>query len=356
MEKLAPDAVESARIKSDPQAAGIIRMQRQDVTAGKPFHMRGFPVRPVPPDAGALSSNDQIALQVFAGGGDFLLLPRIRPSQIEFQIIAVPFFNHLGTTVQTEAPTPAGATGQKKINAGHAGDSGHRQWHRRTHGGEVYLVRSGENQTRFFGDERVIKAESAETIQLPFVIAGQLAVISAKPDRAGGILAGGAQPAFAAAVAEGNGGELIALQEQNPGRFRADPEIGFAVLKKINDTSAGQAGSVMFIEDLELQAVETHQAVERAEPEVTVVRLDNGNDLVGGEALVSPPSIHMKALRRRRLGRGAGARPQPQAKTGRHQPPREPPRVHPHGTMFEGDREHVKRIPGGATCDASSNH
>ena len=63
----------------------------------------------------------------------------------------------------------------------------------------------------------------------------------------------------------------------------------------------------MFIKHLELQAVETHQTVERAQPEVAVVRLDDGDDLIGGQAVARSPGIHMKALPRRRQGRGAGA-------------------------------------------------
>ena len=74
---------------------------------------------------------------------------------------------------------------------------------------------------------------------------------------------------------------------------------------------SGQAGRVVDVERREGIAVETHQAVERAEPEIAVARLRDGDDGTLRQAVVGAPGVHgERRFRRRALSQSQrGARP-----------------------------------------------
>ena len=74
----------------------------------------------------------------------------------------------------------------------------------------------------------------------------------------------------------------------HPRRFRGDPEICPAVLKQINNPVAAQSRRVVLVENDKMNPVKTHQAVKRSEPEITVVRLDHGNNFVVRRAFAGP--------------------------------------------------------------------
>ena len=103
---------------------------------------------------------------------------------------------------------------------------------------------------------------------------------SVKPDIAGRIFLGiHHHPAGAGGVA-GKIGDHAVFYHRQPGGFRSDPEIRPAVLKQINNPVAGEAGSVHYVKQREMNPVKTNQPVKRSEPEITVMRLDQGNDFV----------------------------------------------------------------------------
>lgn len=85
--------------------------------------------------------------------------------------------------------------------------------------------------------------------------------------------------------------DLPVLDLQNTARNRAHPEVGIAVLIEINDTITGQAGSVVLVENGEAVAIEPHQTVKGAEPQVTVPRLNDGDDRAFRQPLLHAPGM-----------------------------------------------------------------
>ena len=105
------------------------------------------------------------------------------------------------------------------------------------------------------------------------------------------------------------------LDDGQAGRFRSDPKIAPAVLEQKNNPVAVQSRRVHLVENGETTPVKPHQAVQRAEPEITVVRLGDGDDFAVGQAFLGVPGIHDE----RRVGPGRPARPAPKWRGQRRQ-------------------------------------
>src|SRR6185369_17603358 len=86
-------------------------------------------------------------------------------------------------------------------------------------------------------------------------------------------------------------GRPAAVLDGDHAQQRADPEPAAAVQVQAHDAWTRQLRSVRAIEHRELDAVETDQAVERAEPEVTVRRLDHRRGGVLGQPLLRLPDV-----------------------------------------------------------------
>ena len=115
-------------------------------------------------------------------------------------------------------------------------------------------------------------------------------VLRAKPDRTRFILVGINDFAGRATVFK-----IVhhaVLNRAQPGIVRADPQIRAAVLEKENNAVARQPRRVVDVEGRDGIPIETHKTVERAKPEVAVVRLGKGEDGALRQAVRRAPDIH----------------------------------------------------------------
>ena len=87
-------------------------------------------------------------------------------------------------------------------------------------------------------------------------------VLGQKPDRAERILAGRDQMPFAPALAEVQFDNLAVGHQHRPRAFRADPEIGLAVLEKFDRLDAAQLRRGAFVENGKMNAIKTGQPIE----------------------------------------------------------------------------------------------
>jgi hypothetical protein len=70
--------------------------------------------------------------------------------------------------------------------------------------------------------------------------------------------------------------------------LRREPDRPVAAFEELGDPVAGQTLVVRRVEDRETCAVEADQAVECADPEVAVPRLEEGRDRIDGESVLGP--------------------------------------------------------------------
>src|ERR1017187_4304322 len=82
------------------------------------------------------------------------------------------------------------------------------------------------------------------------------------------------------------------LHQRHAGRVRSDPKIRVTVFEQINNPVAVQTRRVVLIENGETVSVKTHQAVERAEPEVTILGLNHRNDGIFRKSFLAGPDIY----------------------------------------------------------------
>ena len=81
------------------------------------------------------------------------------------------------------------------------------------------------------------------------------------------------------------------FQPQEPAAVNARPERPVAGLDEGADVAPGHARGVRFVEDREMDAVETDEPLLRSDPDVAVLALEHGLDGVLGEALGCVPLL-----------------------------------------------------------------
>ena len=74
--------------------------------------------------------------------------------------------------------------------------------------------------------------------------------------------------------------------------------------EQMHHLAAGQSGRVAFTKDREALAIEPDQSVQRAEPEVTITRLGDGEDGALGEALLGQALVGAPVIHDERVGPG----------------------------------------------------
>src|SRR5437868_14490680 len=97
--------------------------------------------------------------------------------------------------------------------------------------------------------------------------------------------------------------------------------MAMAVIERPENAPAGQSEGVALVEDGEVQPIKTHQAVQRAQPKVSVARLRDGRDLVIWKALLGVPVVNSVGNRSRWEVRGGGGsgHQRPETKPGQRQ-------------------------------------
>src|SRR6266404_88100 len=253
---------------------------RQSLRAGN-VGGPAFGIEPV--NSIAIGADDEIAVLVFTSAGDAreFLLPRVG-AKIALEMAGGPFLD----AAIGEAPKAVVPAGEQEI---HVGDGIGADFFGRvgylTFGGvnrEQAVGRADPDRAGAFGDDgaavvEIIRADIG-AVNGAVGMAGELAVLRAKPDGVGGILAGLRDGRLAEAGGDFLAGNAAIADEGDAGVHGAEPEIVLTVFKKINNAVVIQTGGVVLIKGGEANAVEPHEAVECAEPEMVVVRAGHGGD------------------------------------------------------------------------------
>src|SRR6266536_1888157 len=111
-------------------------------------------------------------------------------------------------------------------------------------------------------------------------MAAQLAIGCVEPYRAIGVLASRHQASFAAASPDIQTFDPPLLNQDHTGGFGSDPEVALAVLEEKHNSACVQPCRVVLIKHSKSNSVETHQAIQRSQPEVAVASLCNRNHRV----------------------------------------------------------------------------
>jgi hypothetical protein len=123
-------------------------------------------------------------------------------------------------------------------------------------------------------------------------VAPQLSVMGMKPNPSRGIFASTREASFTAILTYLQFADRTVLDHDDAAVFSADPKVGFRIFEETNDGAGTQAGGIVLVENGEFGTIETNEAIDRSQPQVTISGLGERYDRAPGQTIFRFPNIH----------------------------------------------------------------